>query len=165
MDDAVRQEIARLQRMRIPALRERYYELFGEPTNSSNHAHLFRRIAWRLQARAQGDLSERARERALQLADYADLRLRAPRQFWIDLAQQSEPTQPAVDAERDPRLPPLGAIVHREYRGKQIAVTVQADGFAYAGRTYTSLSAVARQVTGTRWNGFVFFGLQDKDAR
>src|SRR5437763_1361393 len=51
--------------------RHAYRELFGEESRSSNHAHLFRRIAWRLQAKAQGDLSERARKRALELAEDA----------------------------------------------------------------------------------------------
>jgi hypothetical protein len=59
----------------LPALlRARFEELFGEESRSSNHAHLFRRIAWRLQANAEGDLSERARKRALELAEDAGLR-------------------------------------------------------------------------------------------
>ena len=64
MDATVWAEIENLQRLRTAALRIRYRELFGAETRSSNKQFLFRRIAWRLQARAEGDLSERARRRA-----------------------------------------------------------------------------------------------------
>src|SRR5437764_1253932 len=82
MDAALAMEIEGLRKLKTKALQARYRELFGEESRSSNRAHLFRRIAWRLQAKAQGDLSERARKRAAELADDADLRLRAPRCFW-----------------------------------------------------------------------------------
>jgi hypothetical protein len=70
-----------LQDLKIPALKKRYRELFGEESKSSNKQFLFRRIAWRLQANAEGDLSERARRRAAEIADDRDLRVRAPKEF------------------------------------------------------------------------------------
>ncbi len=70
-----------LQNTKIPALKKRYRELFGEESKSSNKQFLFRRIAWRLQANAEGDLSERARLRAAEIADDRDLRIRAPKEF------------------------------------------------------------------------------------
>jgi DUF2924 family protein len=70
-----------LQELRIPALKKRYRELFGEESKSSNKQFLFRRIAWRLQANAEGDLSERARRRAPEIVDDRDLRVRAPKEF------------------------------------------------------------------------------------
>ena len=76
MDEELRREIEGLRKLKMKELKARYHELFGEASPSSNRAHLFRRVAWRLQARAEGGLSERARERAAQLADDADLRLR-----------------------------------------------------------------------------------------
>ena len=82
MDEALAIEIESVRKLKTKALRARYEELFGEESRSSNHAHLFRRVAWRLQANAEGDLSERARKRALELAEDAALRLRAPRRFW-----------------------------------------------------------------------------------
>src|SRR3954447_15047035 len=82
MDDALAMETERLRKLKTKALKARYREPFGEESRSSNRAHLFRRIAWRLQAKAEGDLSERARKRAVELADDADLRLRAPGRFW-----------------------------------------------------------------------------------
>ena len=77
MDASVKQEIDSLYRLKTKALKERFRELFGEESPSLNRAHLFRRLAWRLQARARGDLTQRARERANQLANDLELRLRA----------------------------------------------------------------------------------------
>jgi Protein of unknown function (DUF2924) len=157
MDEGLRREIEALRKLKNKDLKATYRELFGEPSSSSNHAHLFRRVAWRLQARSEGDLSERARHRAAQLADDADLRLRAPRQFWENL-QQAQACADLV-LKRDGRLPAAGSVLKRFYRGQTVEVKVLDDGFEYHGRTYTSLSAIASQVTGTRWNGFGFFGL------
>src|SRR5713101_435496 len=153
MNDAVRNEIENLRKERTKALKARYRELFGEESHSSNHAHLFRRIAWRLQALAEGDLSERARQRAVDLAVDVDIRLRAPRQFW-GLATPTGQT-----AARDNRLPPPGTVLTRHFQGRSIRAKVIADGFEYEGRKYDSLSSIALKVTGTRWNGFTFFGL------
>src|SRR5205814_1514116 len=82
VDEGLRQEIAKLRQSKVKELRVRYRELFGEESPSSNRMHLFRRVAWRLQARDAGELSEQARQRAAQLANDADLRVRAPRDFW-----------------------------------------------------------------------------------
>src|ERR1700732_1157504 len=90
MTQEVHQEIEALRQQKTKALKVRYRELFGEESRSSNHAHLFRRIAWRLQALAEGDLSEQARERARVLEEDAPLRLRPPRQFWKELAAAEE---------------------------------------------------------------------------
>src|SRR5580692_8501575 len=70
-----------LPNLKVAELRKRYRELFGEESKSSNKQFLFRRIAWRLQAAGEGDLSERARRRATEIADDRDLRIRAPRDF------------------------------------------------------------------------------------
>jgi hypothetical protein len=96
--------------------------------------------------------SERARERAAQLAEDVDLRLRAPRRFWKQLADGKEP-----GASRDSRIPAVGTVLKREHQGKTIVVTVLEEGFDHNGRTFGSLSAVAHHATGTRWNGFTFF--------
>ena len=159
MNDQLRREIEQLRREKTKALKVRYRELFGEETNSSNHAHLFRRIAWRLQALAEGDLTQRARERAIALAVDADLRLRAPRQFWRELDQKAKQT------DRDQRLPAVGTTLSRQYQGRTIAVKILDDGFEFEGKTYDSLSSIASAVTGTRWNGFAFFGLNKKVKR
>jgi hypothetical protein len=74
----VAKEVAALRRLTTRQLRQRYAEVFGEATNANNKAWLVKRIAWRLQALAEGDLSERARRRAAELAHDADLRLSPP---------------------------------------------------------------------------------------
>jgi hypothetical protein len=147
-------EIEALRREKTKALKVRYRELFGESSPSSNHAHLFRRIAWRLQALAEGELSERARERAAELASDVDVRLRPPRQFWREIGEKR-----ATHPGRDPRLPGPGTVLERRYQARIICVKVLPDGFEYDGKQYASLSAIASVVTGMRWNGFSFFGL------
>jgi hypothetical protein len=156
MNDQLRREIEQLRREKTKALKTRYRELFGHDSHSSNHAHLFRRIAWRLQALSEGDLTQRARERAMQLASDTELRLRAPRKFWRELDQG------AKEVARDPRVPAAGTLLERRYQDRTITVQVLTEGFQYEGKTYDSLSSIASSVTGTRWNGFAFFGLNKK---
>ena len=104
MDEELRQEIGRLRHSKVKELRLRYRELFGEESASANRMHLFRRVAWRLQARDGGELSEQARQRAAELADDADLRVRAPRDFWRLLESAGKeagaPTRSAVAGRR-----------------------------------------------------------------
>jgi hypothetical protein len=154
VEDAVGRQIESLRKLKTRELRTRYQDLFGEASPSFHGAHLFRRIAWRLQAEAEGDLSERARRRAAELANDADLRLRAPQSFWREIEGHTE------CPNRDARLPPAGTLVERVYRGQILRVTVLANGFEYQGKPYASLSAIAQRATGTRWNGFHFFGLK-----
>jgi hypothetical protein len=148
-------EIAALRRLSAKELRQRFAELFGEATHTSNRTWLIKRLAWRLQALAEGDLSERARRRAAELANDADLRLNAPRAK----ATTVPPEPVSVSAPADHRLPPPGTILTRLYKGRQLQVQVLTDGFAYAGTVYPSLSAVAKAITGSHTNGFLFFRL------
>ena len=159
VDDAVGMEIESLRRLKTGELRTRYRDLFGEQSPSFNRAHLFRRIAWRLQAEAEGELSERARRRASELANDSDLRLRAPQSFWREMERNRD------SLDRDPRLPPTGTVLERAYQGQTLRVTVLANGFEYRGKNYASLSAIAHRVTGTRWNGFHFFDLKQEWKR
>ena len=66
---------------------------------------------------------------------------------------------------RDARLPAVGTVLTREIDGKSVRATVAPDGFVYGGKTYRSLSAVAKEATGTIWNGFLFFRLMKPAAR
>jgi len=149
--------IAALQRLTMQELRIRYVELFGEATSVKNRTWLVRRVAWRLQSLAEGDLSERARQRAAELANDADLRITVPRvKEPIAVAEQcSQPAAPACGS--DPRLPMPGTVLTRDYKGQTLHVEVLAEGFAHAGQVYKSLSAVARAITGAHCNGFWFF--------
>ena len=159
MDASVIAKIEELRHLKAAALRIKYREVFGEESRSSNRQFLFRRIAWRLQANVAGGLSERARRRAAEIADEADLRIRAPEGFFAE-----RPSIPADRAKpgRDWRLPVPGAVLSRQFENRRILVTVLEKGFEYQSRRYRSLSAIAREVTGTRWNGLLFFGLAER---
>jgi RimJ/RimL family protein N-acetyltransferase len=150
-------EIDGLRDQTVRQLKLKYREVFGQESRSNHKQFLVRRIAWRLQANAEGDLSERARQRALALAQDADLRIRAPASFVKALFGATGKRR--LDP-RDPRLPASGTWLTRQFQGQSIAVEVLETGFRYQQRVYKSLSAVARHVTGTQWNGFMFFGLQ-----
>src|SRR5262249_7552173 len=104
---------------------------------------------------AEGDLSERARRRAAELARDADLRLNPPQRKTTPTPPPPEPI--SVPAPVDHRLPPPGTILTRPYKGQLLQVQVLTDGFAYAGRVYASLSAVAKAITGSHTNGYHFF--------
>jgi hypothetical protein len=148
-------EVAALQRLSVGQLRQRFVDLFGEATAASNRTWLIKRIAWRMQALAEGDLSQRARQRAAELARDADLRLNPPQS-----KTNTTPPAPApvsIPTPVDPRLPPPGTILTRPYKGQLVQVQVLTDGFAYAGRVYPSLSALAKAITGSHCNGFLFF--------
>ena len=155
-------EVATLQRLSVGQLRQRFAELFGEATQASNRTWLVKRIAWRLQALAEGDLSERARKRAAELARDADLRLNPPQRQATATTATPEPVR--APAPVDPRLPPPGTLITRPYKGQLVQVHVLTDGFAYAGRVYASLSAVAKAITGSHCNGFLFFHLTNQGA-
>ena len=148
-------EVATLERLSAGQLRQRFAELFGETTHASNRTWLIKRIAWRMQALAEGDLSQRARRRAAELARDADLRLNPPQGKVNRKTPSPEPV--TMPAPVDQRLPPPGTILTRPYKGQLVQVQVLTEGFAYAGRVYTSLSAVAKAVTGSHTNGFHFF--------
>jgi len=163
MDPTVLAEIENLRQMKAGALRIKYREVFGEESRSSNRQFLFRRIAWRLQANVEGDISERARRRALEIADDADLRIRAPQGFFEACApSDGSRSLDRAGAGRDRRLPCPGTLLTRQFDNRRIVVKVLEDGFEYQSQHYRSLSAVAREVTGTRWNGPLFFGLTER---
>jgi len=161
----MREGIEALRHMTVGQLKQKYRDVFGEASRSNHKQFLFRRIAWRMQANAWGGLSERARRRALEIADDADLRIRAPRNFLKVELDESRTIETRVAPTEDPRLPIPGTMLVRRYRGMDIVVRVREDGFEYDGHVYRSLSSAVRVATGTPWNGFAFFGLGGKPGR
>ena len=159
MELNITQELAALRRLAPRELRARYAELFGEQPSTKNQGWLLKRLAWRLQSLAEGDLSQRARRRAAELANDADLRTTPPRAARAAAA----PARPAAAAPAPPRppadsrLPAPGAVLTRKYKGALLQVRVLQAGFEYDGLAYPSLSAVARAITGSHCNGFLFF--------
>ncbi|MFQ5518251.1 MAG: DUF2924 domain-containing protein [Acidimicrobiia bacterium] len=158
----IKKELATLEQMTVCQLQERYAEVFGEPVRSRHRQYLIRRIAWRLQANAEGGLSDRALRRAEELADLADIRVTPPRRPVAPATRECPRASGVAQApvSTDPRLPPPGTQLTRRYKGRTIAVTVLPGGFEYDGERYRSLSAVAKAITGSHMNGFRFFGLE-----
>lgn len=154
-------QIDALQRMTTSELAERFAELHGYACRTRHRAYLVRKIAWRLQANAEGDLTERAQRRADELADDAQVRVMAPKTP-VRPHQPGAPTTMHRDLREehdDPRVPPVGSAIVREYKGGTIRVVVHSDGFEWEGERYRTLSAVAKRVTGSHINGFRFFRL------
>lgn len=157
----IREQIDRLHGMTVSQLQVKYLEVFGEPTNGHNKAWLVKRIAWRVQALAEGTLSERARQRAEELANDADLRVTIPRAKPAAATAERTKVVP-VRFDHDDRLPMPGTILSREYKGRTLHVRVLTDGFEWDGQAYPSLSAVAKAITGSHVNGYHFFRLTRK---
>jgi len=165
LETAVLMEIEKLRRTSLAAMRQQYREVFGEETRCRHREHLFRRIAWRLQALAEGDLTERARERAREIARDADLRIIAPREFFTVEGAPVRTTRKESSRPADCRLPLPGTLLTRDWKGRTLLVEVLPDGFRFENRRYPSLSAAALAATGTRWNGLAFFGLTGRGRK
>ena len=152
-------QLAALREMTVGELCVRYREVFGEPTRSRNKDYLRKKIAWRIQELAHGGLSERALARIAELSPSAPVRWRMNT---VQRAAQAAALGLGAQPERDPFLPVPGTLLTREYRGVTHHVTVLEDGFEHGGVRYESLSKVARVITGTSWNGYLFFRLKTR---
>ena len=139
-------QIAELQRLPYPELKERWRALMGTDPPTHNRAFLVKRMAYRIQEQIYGGLSGWATERLAEVA----------REHGID--EDGRITRP-VPEER-PGRPVVGTRFVREWHGRRYEVTTTPEGYEFEGRPYRSLSAVARAITGTQWNGRVFFGLK-----
>jgi hypothetical protein len=157
MNPHLAHELATLGQLTVAGLRARYAGLFGEETRVGNKLWLIRRIAWRLQALAEGDLSQRARQRAAELARDADVRLSPPRSA-LSMTDPA-PTTPSSRSRCHPRLPPSGTILTRPYKGETLQVRILRHGVEFEGTVYRSLSAVAKAITGSHCSGHLFFRL------
>jgi hypothetical protein len=156
-------EVAALKRMSTQELRAKYADLCADQVwTTGNRVWLVKRIAWRLQALDEGDLSERARCRAAELANDADLRLSPPRPHKPRPKAIVRPSSTRRMIKRNALDLRSGSVLARKYRGEMLEVHVLADGFAFEGTTYSSLSAVAKAITGAHCSGHHFFGLTPK---
>ncbi len=140
-------EIARLRDLDVGELRNRWQNVFRQrpPPHLPRHI-LFRVLAYRLQADRLGDLDGES-QRILDRSGSPE----ASGQRAVDLGRRAVTLRP-------------GTVLGREWSGRMYRATVRADGFAWNGKTYPSLSKVAFAITGTRWNGPKFFGLRDKTS-
>ena len=155
--------LAALHGLTVNELRIEFGEVYGFPTHSRNRVYLMKRVAWKIQADAEGGLSQRALDRIEALAPLAPVRWRPGlKDVQIPGEPDARPASSGAKAghgksKRDPRLPKAGTLITREYREREYQVLVLEDGFEFGGRPYTTLSKIAREITGTNWNGFLFF--------
>ena len=152
MSPETKLKVAKLSDLTIGRLAAKYEKLFGEKCRSRNRRYVQRRIAWKLQADDEDGLSEQAILRATVVAGESLIRLTPPK-------SRRSKKESKVPEKWDPRLPPPGNLIERQYKGKTLHVLVLTDGFEYDGERYKSLTAVARAITGTHCNGFYFFKL------
>jgi len=165
MPESIEEQINSLERMTTTELVERFAEVHGYPCRTRHRQYLIRKIAWRIQANAEGDLSERARRRAAELADDAEVRVMAPKTLVSPPQSGTAKTvrrRVQSDDHDDRRLPPAGSAIVREYKGRTIRVLVlpKDEGFEWNGERFRTLTAVAKKVTGSHLNGFRFFRLE-----
>ena len=143
-----------------------HQEMFGAEHPIANCQHLRRKIAWHIQAAKEGGLPESVRQYAIAIARGTELRTRIAenvsrrRGRFRRTVRHNE----AVVQPRDARLPMPGSLIVKKYKDRTLVVKVLDDGFEYEDRQFTSLSTIAGEITGTRWNGFAFFGL-DREAK
>jgi hypothetical protein len=164
MSQNMAKELAALQRLDFQELRLKFAELSGEELGTiSNRVWLIKRIAWRLQALAEGGLSERARQRAIEIAKKEDLRLLPPRPGRGVSVVRPNPSGRVTKKSR-PRPSP-GTILTRKYKGQLVRVRVLTHGFDWEGNWYASLSAVAKTVSGSHCSGNLFFRLARKGGQ
>jgi hypothetical protein len=131
-------KVAALPSLEHDELKMLWQELFDEPAPRKKRDYLIPRLAWRIQELAYGGLSDPVRERIDRL---------------LCSEEQAKPRGNRI------KRPMVGTKLIREYQGVEHQVTVTRNGFEYQGRTFRSLSHIAREITGTRWSGPLFFGL------
>lgn len=155
MSESIAAQVQVLQKMTVAELRIEWEKVFGEQTKQRHRVYLWKRLARRLQ---KDQLPKLTPEEEVKVAQYRELIRQLPPERWFPgkqgrKAKGKKPTS-------DPRTPPPGTVVSRDYKGEEIIVKVLDEGFEFAGQVYRSLSAIAKEVTGTTWNGPAFFGLR-----
>jgi hypothetical protein len=144
MADTVLAQLAALKTAPIAALKQKWRDLFDREPPPYNRRFLESRLAYRIQELAYGGLKPETIERLDALADELE-------------GKDGKRRRSALESR-----PIAGTRLIREWKGIEHCVTVRDENFEYQGRPYQSLSAVARAITGTRWNGLVFFGLKNQ---
>ncbi len=145
--DPIPARLAALKAMKTPELKVQWRELFDSEPPPFNRRYLESRLAYRIQELAYGGLKPETVRRLERLGEELDGGDRSKSRIRADLK------------------PIAGTRLIREWQGVEHVVTVTADGYEWQGRPYKSLSSVARAITGTRWNGWVFFGLKNRSRR
>jgi len=145
-------QIMELKEKSLGELKAKYEELFlGQKAPSNNKVFLWRKIAYRIQELEYGNISTEAQSKIQQLIQQLDpINNKSLRP---DNVVEKQPKS------RDKRLPIPGTVIIKEYKGVKLEVKVLESGFEYTNKAYKSLSAIAKEVTGAHWNGYLFFNL------
>jgi len=145
-------QIMEIKEKSLAELKTKYEELFpGQQAPSNNKVFLWRKIAYRIQELEHGNISAEVQSKVQQLIQQFDpINNKALRP---DNVIDKQPKS------RDKRLPIPGTVIIKEYKGVKLEVKVLKSGFEYANKTYKSLSAIAKEITGAHWNGYLFFNL------
>lgn len=145
-------EITAIKNAPVEDLLRRYKELYGENAAGTHRLYLWRKIAYRLQEREQGNLSTKAKSRLKALIkEYDPINNKALR--------SDKPVVNQLTSAKDKRLPIPGTVITKEYKNAKHQVKVLEKGFEYSGKIYKTLSAIAKEITGAHWNGYLFFNL------
>jgi len=156
MEENLLSQIMALRDASIDELARKYGELFpGKKAARENKIFLWKQIAYKLQELEYGGLSVKTKDKLkglVQQYDPINNKAYRPKQ------QLNENLQKKTSL-KDSRLPIPGSTIIKTYKGNDIQVKVLDKGFEYKGRIYKSLSAIAKEITGNHWNGYIFFGL------
>lgn len=160
----VARQIGELSTLRVVELKARLEQVLGKPVHTNNRAYLLRKLAWHIRDKAEGHRVPRSLRELLDAGPAV-----LPDRWRERLAAATQPAAPApvtaINPARDHRLPAPGTELVRRHRDRDHVVVVHEADFEYSGKRYGSLSAIAREITGTPWNGMVFFGLASRRAR
>jgi hypothetical protein len=151
MGNEIAQKIEVLKELPLKALQSAYKENFPDKKTSNNRTYLWRRVAYRTQELKQGELSAQAKAKLRSLMDVYDP--------VNNVALKPQASTPGIATKRDQRLPLPGTIITKDYKDTRIQVKTLEEGFEYDGKIYRSLTAIAKEITGAHWNGFLFFNL------
>lgn len=156
MKETISMQITALKNASVEELQCKHIELFnGQEAVSDNKICLIRRITYRLQELEYGGLSKKAQNRLeelIKLYDPVNNKVFRPR-----ISMETQATKKCHT--RDRRLPIPGSVIIKEYKGKNIHVKVLEAGFEYNSKIYKNLTAIAEEITGSNWNGYLFFNL------
>jgi len=145
-------EIMALKNAPAEELLKRYKELYGEDAAGTHKTYLWRKIAYKLQEQDRGSLSAKAKDRLKTLIEeYDPINNKALRPDKLIVSQEA--------SVKDKRLPIPGTVITKEYKGANYRIKVLEKSFEYNGKIYKTLSAIAKEITGAHWNGYLFFNL------
>ena len=156
MKSDLHDRIQALQSMTTAELREEWRRVMGDEPRSYNRVWLWKRLAWAIQMREYGGLSQRAQERLEALLPHAEA--------WMPLGRRAFPSGNDLVPPREQERFTPGTALTRRYKGRTLELLVREDGFELDGVIYPSLSAAAQGATGSHWNGRLFWFGRDRKA-